>query len=172
MSHRQSILPNDIDVNGSLAHHATTSQPIVLRGQNTRFRYSSGPELRAQRAFVGAHLPLGDETPVSIVKLVFTHLADWVCGDKPFAHEELSEDIRRLHVDYDYPAPLEFRGLGGTISIATGSRWTRDLHSETVSREPFLFIMLDDQIPYRDVDDKIIKPFQYFLTFAYDSLLL
>lgn len=125
-----------------------------------------GPELRAHRAFIGAHLPLGDETPVSSVKLVFSHLADWVCGDQPFASEELSEDMLRRHVEYSYPTPIDFRGLDGTILIATESGWSTSSHSETVRRQPYLRVNFDKPVAYKDIHDKVVKPFQCFLTFA------
>ncbi len=103
---------------------------------------------------------------MSSVKLVFSHLADWVCGDQPFAQEELSEDMLRMHVDYSYTAPVDFQGLDGTITIATESRWSSDSHSETVSRQPYLRVNFDNPVACQDIHERVVKPFQYFLTFA------
>lgn len=125
-----------------------------------------GPALRAQRACVGAHLPLGGETPVTSVRLVFTHLADWVCGDLVFAEEKLSKDMLNLHVDYSYPAPFYFQGLDGTIGIGISLRQNDDLHSKAVSRQSFLQVVLDNPISFQDIRESKVKPFQYFLTFA------
>lgn len=124
-------------------------------------------ELDAEEAFYGAHLPLGAETPVRGVTIDLHLLDDWAWARQPFVEEMPTDDPWRRQVLYRIPSPVEFEAFGGTARLGADLNWSSvGWHDESVKRPAHLFVEFNAPVQYRNISEDVVKPFQYFLTFA------
>ena len=94
-------------------------------------------------------------------------LDDWAWATQPLVEHVPSEDPMQRRVNYRVPAPVEFQAFGGAAGLVAGlNTQSSGWHSETVIRPAALRVEFDSPLPYSSVFDVVVKPFQYFLTFA------
>lgn len=124
-------------------------------------------DIRAEEAFLGAHLQLGAETLVQGVRIELDILDDWAWGNQLLANEVSMDDGHTQRVDYRIPEPINFKGFGGKAQIAAALKRSSESSSdETVRRVSYLEVAFDHPLPYSGIDEVVLRPFQYFLTFA------
>jgi hypothetical protein len=124
----------------------------------------SGTEL-----FIGAHLPDGSKTPCRQVSMNFEHLADWALPDGGFSQYgslEATDGGQLEHFAFNLPDPVEFQAFGADIRINYGSDHQDGHHSFSIQRPVRLIATFPEPLPYARTYDEIVKPLQYFLTFA------
>jgi hypothetical protein len=124
-------------------------------------------ELDAVEVFCGAHLPLGAETPVKGVAVELHLLDDWAWATQPLVRHVPADDLAQQRVEYRVPTPVEFHAFGGSARLVAGfSTKSTGWHDQTVTRPAALVVEFDVPPPYSSIFDVVVKPFQYFLTFA------
>ena len=119
--------------------------------------------------FIGAHLPEGSQTPCRQLLMSLEHLDEWALPDGGFSNYVSSEETAGGHLKhyaFNLPDAIDVEAFGAAIRIAYGFQPQDGRHSCSIQRPVSLIATFPEPLPYARTYDEIVKPLQYFLTFA------
>jgi hypothetical protein len=154
----------------------SSGRSITLEDSSTTRRQLIGfggdvlnEQISSARIFVEALLPEGSKSLCRRISMNFEHLSDWALPGKGFAKFDPAEMLDDEHIErfeFSVPTPVIFNAFGASIAISYGFEQSHGAHEFSAKRPVRIIATFPQPVPFDKTYDEVVKPLQYFLTFA------
>ena len=150
--------------------NAVTLMDCFQSSYSMSSRGFSREKVRAERAFMGAHLETENEFRFQSLELAYSGLPSWVTltGLQPPKWEHTGGKFTKLSLVYIPPHKIEAKIEIADIGIWFGISLSGPRHERTLHEKVFLGIDTQEALSMEQLNARFVYPLQNFLTLATD----